>query len=105
MRNFSNFRRLRNISYLSDFMSHCLKIPNNAMERCIRPIAVGRNNYMFVGSVRGGQVAATMYSLLSTARLNGLNPYDWLKDTLTRLPSHPSNKVHGLLPLTRQGAA
>jgi hypothetical protein len=72
---------------------------NNAMERTIRPIAVGRSNYLFAGSLRGGRAAATMYSLLGTAKLNGLNPYTWLKDALTRLPSHPSNRVAELLPL------
>jgi transposase len=76
-----------------------LQPDNNAMERAIRPIAVGRSNYLFAGSVRGGRAAATMYSLLGTAKLNGLNPYAWLKDVLTRLPSHPSNRVAELLPL------
>jgi transposase len=69
------------------------------MERAIRPIAVGRSNYLFAGSVRGGRAAATMYSLLGTARLNGVNPWLWLKDTLTRLPAQPSNRVAELLPL------
>ncbi len=76
-----------------------LQPDNNAMERAIRPIAVGRSNYLFAGSPRGGHAAATMYSLLGTAKLNGLNPYAWLKDVLTRLPSHPSNRVAELLPL------
>jgi transposase len=49
--------------------------------------------------VRGGRAAATMYSLLGTARLNGVNPWLWLKDTLTRLPAQPSNRVAELLPL------
>jgi transposase len=81
-----------------------LQPDNNAIERAIRPIAVGRANYLFVGSPRGGHAAATMYSLLGTARLNGLNPYDWLKETLTQLPSCPSNRVAELLPLKRQPA-
>jgi transposase len=76
-----------------------LQPDNNAMERAIRPIALGRSNYLFAGSPRGGHAAATMYSLLGTAKLNGLNPYVWLKDVLTRLPSHPSNRVAELLPL------
>ena len=96
---------LRNWVALVRYTENGVLLPdNNAMERMIRPIAVGRNNYLFVGSPRGGQVAATMYSLLSTARLNGLNPYDWLKDTLTRLPSQPSNRVDELLPLARHNA-
>jgi len=78
-----------------------LEPDNNAMERAIRPIAMGRSNYLFAGSPRGGHAATTMYSLLGTAKLNGLNPYAWLKDTLTKLPSHPSNRVAELLPLAR----
>lgn len=72
---------------------------NNSIEQAIRPIAVGRSNYLFAGSARGGHAAATMYSLIGTARLNRLNPYLWLKDVLARLPSHPINRVAELLPL------
>lgn len=91
---------LRNWDALARYTEHGVLLPdNNAMERTIRPIAVGRSNYLFAGSVRGGCASATMYSLLGTAKLNGLNPYNWLKDTLTRLPSHPSNRVAELLPL------
>lgn len=72
---------------------------NNAIEQAIRPIAVGRSNFLFAGSVRGGHAAATMYSLIGTAKLNGINPYLWLKDVLARLPSHPINRVAELLPL------
>ena len=72
------------------------------MERTLRPIALGRANYLFVGSPRDGHAAAMMYSLLSTARLNEINPYDWLKNTLTLLPSYPSNRVAELLPLKGQ---
>jgi transposase len=74
---------------------------NNALERQIRPIALGRANWTFAGSPRGARAAATMYSLLGTARLNGFEPYAWLKDTLEKLPSHPVNRVHELLPLAR----
>ncbi|TPQ39057.1 transposase domain-containing protein [Cupriavidus pinatubonensis] len=56
---------------------------------------------MFAGSPRGGRAAATMYSLLGTCRLNGIEPYGWLKDTLERLPAHPISQVHELLPLAR----
>lgn len=79
-----------------------LEPDNNALERAIRPIAIGRANYLFVGSPRGGHAAATMYSLLGTARLNGLNPYDWLRQTLIELPGWPSDRVAQLLPLSRQ---
>jgi hypothetical protein len=56
---------------------------------------------MFVGSPRGGRGAATMYSLLGTCRLNCIEPYAWLKDTLESLPAHPISRVHELLPLAR----
>jgi transposase len=79
--------------------SGVLQPDNNAIEQVIRPIAVGRSNYLFAGSARGGHAAATMYSLIGTAKLNGLNPYLWLKDVLVRLPSHPINRVADLLPL------
>jgi transposase len=96
---------LRNWVALARYTENGILLPdNNAMERTIRPIAVGRANYLFVGSIRGGHVVATMYSLLSMDKLNGLNPYDWLKDTLTRLSSHASNRVEELLPLVRQKA-
>uniref|UniRef100_UPI003FA46F4A transposase domain-containing protein n=1 Tax=Cupriavidus necator TaxID=106590 RepID=UPI003FA46F4A len=52
-------------------------------------------------SQRGGRAAATMYSLLGTCRLNGIEPYGWLKDTLERLPADPISQVHELLPLAR----
>ncbi|CCD35828.1 unnamed protein product [Candidatus Paraburkholderia kirkii UZHbot1] len=67
---------------------------NNALERHIRPIALGRANWTFAGSPRGGKAAATMYFLLGTARLNGFEPYAWLKDTLEKLLSYPVNRVH-----------
>lgn len=97
---------LRNWTALVRYTENGVLLPdNNAMERTIRPIAVGRSNYLFAGSARGGRAAATMYSLLGTAKLNGLNPYAWLKDTLTRLPAHASNRVAELLPLALPGAA
>jgi transposase len=74
---------------------------NNALERQIRPIALGRSNWMFAGSPRGARAAATMYSLIGTARLNGIEPYAWLERTLEQLPSYPVNRVHELLPLAR----
>ncbi len=93
---------LRNWDALARFTEDGVLLPdNNAMERAIRPIAVGRSNYLFAGSARGGNAAATMYSLLGTARLNGINPWLWLKDTLDRLPSHRSSRLAELLPLAR----
>jgi transposase len=73
-------------------------IDNNTAERSLRPIALGRKNYLFAGSVAGGQRAAALYSLLSTAKLNGLNPSQYLTAVLKRIGQHPINRVDELLP-------
>ena len=73
-------------------------IDNNAAERAIRPVAVGRKNWLFAGSERGGRAVATFSTLLESARRNGLNPYDYLRDVFTRLPAHPVNKLDEFLP-------
>jgi len=77
-----------------------LPIDNNPVENVIRPIAIGKKNWLFAGSERAGQRAAAIQTLLGTAQLNGLNPSDWLKDTLTKLPIWPNNRIDELLPLT-----
>jgi transposase len=71
---------------------------NNMLESAIRPIAMGRKAYLFAASERGGHVAATLYSLVGTCKLNRIEPYAYLKDVLQRLPSHPINRVAELLP-------
>jgi len=71
---------------------------NNRSERALRGIAVGRANWMFFGSDRGGDIAAIMLTLLKSAQRNGLNPFDYLTDVLTRIADHPLNKVVELLP-------
>lgn len=81
-----------------------LKIDNNAAERALRVIAVGRSNWMFAGSPRGGHAIATLLGLIETAKLNGLNPREWLIDTLQRLPALPNNRLHELLPLRQRVA-
>ena len=73
-------------------------LDNNGIEREMRPIAIGRKNYMFAGSHDGARRAAVIYSLLGTARLHKVNPHEWLKDVLTRMRKHPVNRVHELLP-------
>ena len=77
-----------------------LPMDNNPTENCIRPIAVGKKNWLFVGSERAGQRAAAIQTLLGTAKLNGLNPAEWLKNTLEILPSWPYSRIDELLPLT-----
>lgn len=97
---------LRHWSALSRYTEHGILLPdNNALERLIRPIAIGRANWLFAGSERGARAAATMYSLLGTARLNGIEPYGWLKDTLDKLPAWPASRVNELLPLARPAAS
>jgi len=79
-----------------------LPIDNNVIENDIRPIAIGKKNWLFVGSERAGQRAASIQTLLGTARLNGLDPAAWLKDTLEKLPTWPASRIDELLPLRRE---
>ncbi len=71
---------------------------NNAAERAIRGIALGRKNYLFVGSQAGGKAAAIAYTLIETAKLNGINPHSWLADTLAHIPDYMITRVDDLLP-------
>jgi transposase len=71
---------------------------NNWVENQIRPIAIGRNNWLFAGSLRAGQRAAAAMSLIQSAKINGLDPYAYLKDVLERLPTQPNSKIDELLP-------
>lgn len=75
-----------------------LPIDNNWIENQIRPIAIGRNNWLFAGSLRAGQRAAAVMSLIQSARMNGHDPYAYLNDVLTRLPTHKANQIEELLP-------
>ena len=87
------------LAYLND---GSLEIDNNLAENAVRPIALGRKNYLFAGSNRGAERAAMFYSFFGTCKKNGVNPFDWLKATLERIPSHKANRLHELLPLTNQ---
>lgn len=71
---------------------------NNTAERALRGVAIGRKNYLPLGSDAGGHTAAVMYTLLGTARLNDINPQRYLRHVLERLPEHPSNRIDELLP-------
>ena len=75
-----------------------LEIDNNAAERAIRPLALGRKNYLFAGSDAGGERAAAIYSLIETAKLNGLDPEAYLRDVIGRIADHPINRIGELLP-------
>ncbi len=67
---------------------------NNRIENAIRPIAVGKKNWLFAGSALAGVRAASIQTLLGTARMNGLEPYQWLKDTLEKLPTWPNSRLN-----------
>ena len=71
---------------------------NNAAERALRGIALGRKSWLFAGSDRGGERAAAMYSLIVTCKLNGVDPRAWLADVLARLADYPASRLHELLP-------
>src|SRR5690606_27655954 len=75
-----------------------LPIDNNHIEQQIRPIAVGRNNWLFAGSLRAGKRAAVVMTLFRSAKLNGHDPYAYWKDVLTRLPTHPASRIKELMP-------
>ena len=75
-----------------------LCMSNNAAEREIRPIAVGRHNWTFAGSDEGGRRAAAIYTLIHTARINDVDPHAWLADVLARLQDHPAKRIDELLP-------
>ena len=90
---------LKRWTALTRFMADgriCLS--NNAAERALRGIAVGRHNWTFAGSDRGGERAAAMYTLIETAKLNGVDPQAWLADVLARLADHPAKRLDDLFP-------
>lgn len=92
------------MNYLKD---GSLEIDNNLAENAIRPIALGRKNYLFAGSARGAARAAMFYSFFGTCKKNNINPFDWLKDILERIPAYKVINLHELLPQhwqnTKQG--
>ncbi len=75
-----------------------VEVDNNTAERAIRPLVLGRRNYLFAGSDGGGESAAVIYSLIGTARLNGIEPFAYLRTVFERIANHPINRIDELLP-------
>ena len=75
-----------------------LEIDNNRAERAIKPIVIGRKNYLFMGGPKGGEAAAIMYTLTETCKQNKVDPYHYLADVLDRIPTHPNTRIKELLP-------
>ena len=84
--------------------SGTLPIDNNPVENAIRPIAIGKKNWLFAGSERAGRRAAAIQSLFATAKLNGLDPLRWLTETLEKLPTCPNSQIDSLLPFAKSSA-
>lgn len=90
---------LKRWNSLSEYIYHGIaEIDNNLVENQVRPLALGRKNYLFAGSRRGAKNAAICYSLIASAKLNGLNPFHYLYTVLRRLPNQPINRIEELLP-------
>ena len=83
----------------------CSMPVNNAAERALRGVALGRKSWLFVGSDRGGLRAAVMYTLIGTAKLNDIDPQAWLADVLDRIADHPIQRLPELLPWNWRPAA
>src|SRR5690606_37764 len=90
---------LKRWAALTQFLADpAVPIDNNWIENRIRPVAIGRSNWLFAGSLRGGQRAAAVMSLIQSARMNGHDPYAYLRDVLERLPTQPDRRIDELLP-------
>ena len=90
---------IQNWQALTRFLdSGILDIDNNAAERALRPVVIGRKNYLFAGSDRGARRAAVIYSIIASAKRKGVERFRYLRDVLTRLPTHPRKKIEELFP-------
>jgi len=74
------------------------ELDNNTCERAVKPVAIGRKNWMFAGSERGGKAMAIAFTLIDTAKLNGVDPQAWLTDVLSRIADHKITKLDELMP-------
>lgn len=87
------------IPYLKNYTQHAwARIDNNVAERAVRPLAIGRKNWLFVGNEEGGEAAAVLLSLIQSCRAIGVDPRAYLEDVMRGLMSHPANKLYELLP-------
>ena len=90
---------LTRMSKMRDYLEHgVLELDNNTAERSMRCVALGRKNYLFVGSEGGGKAAAIAYTLIKTAKLNGVDPQAWLTDVLARIADHKITRIDELMP-------
>ena len=90
---------LTRMKRLRPYLDHgFLELDNNTVERAMRSVAVGRKNYLFVGSQTGGRAAAIAYTLIETAKLNGIDPQGWLADMLACIPDYKITQIDDLLP-------
>jgi len=92
------YMRARWAALVRCFDDGCLALDNNPAERALRGVAIGRKNYLFAGSDAGGRRAAALYSLIESAKLNGLNPHHYIADVLDRIDDHPARHIADLLP-------
>ena len=84
---------------MRDYLDHgVLELDNNTAERSMRCVALGRKNYLIVGSEGGGKAAAIAYTLIETAKLNGVDPQAWLTDVLARIADHKITRIEELMP-------
>ncbi len=74
------------------------QIDNNSAERLMKPVAIGRKNWMFFGSDKGGRTAATIFTIIQSAKRHNLNLYTYLKDIINRISDHPANRLDELMP-------
>jgi transposase len=86
--------------HLKNYIQHPFaRLDNNVAERAVRPLAIGRKNWLFVGNEAGGEAAAIVYSLIQSCRASNINPREYLEDVMRRIMDHPHNKLSELLPM------